>query len=257
MEIVKLNVKGYYFYCPDLQIENYEKHLNKKKLLNDCAICKRYIMEPSYESVTNNTNIIAETEITIGKCGHMFHSECINSWLKTNNICPIDKVSWQTFRVADTVTKLILKSNENTGVIKNKFEKHKFYHKKYNKMVEPIKAMKKNANNYPGEINKTEIEDNIDNSIPNYDLTIQNPSVLSAEEIWEPDTNILSAEEMWAPDTNSSWGDDSIPLWKSSQGIIFSNQLGNDNEQLKEDNEIEDDLPPLDYEGDTTMEYVD
>lgn len=33
MEIIKLNATGYYFYCPDLQIENYDKHLNKKNYL--------------------------------------------------------------------------------------------------------------------------------------------------------------------------------------------------------------------------------
>ena len=160
MEIIKLDVKGYYFYCPELQIENYEKHLNKKKLLNECAICKRFILEASYETITNNQNIATETEVTIGKCGHMYHSECIKNWLKTNNICPIDKVSWQTFRVADSVTKLILNDNnqsaEETSDFKlnssnnNKFNKHNFYSKKYNKMVEPIKAMKKKANHYPG-----------------------------------------------------------------------------------------------------------
>lgn len=156
MEIIKLNVKGYYFYCPDLQIENVDKHLNKKKLLNECAICKRFILEPSYETVTNNRNIVNDTDITIGKCGHMYHSDCINSWLKTNNVCPIDKVIWQTFRIADCETKLSLndkpkntRSKSITDSINDKFNKHSFYHNKYNKMIDPIKNMSNTNNNYP------------------------------------------------------------------------------------------------------------
>lgn len=158
MEIIKLNATGYYFYCPDLQIENYDKHLNKKKLLTECAVCKRFILEPSYDSITNSRNIVQESDITIGKCGHMYHSDCINSWLKTNNTCPIDKVTWQTFRIADSFTKLVLGKNEMEKPIdeskkKNYFNKqiNSSYPKKYNKMIQEIKDMKKNAGNYPGE----------------------------------------------------------------------------------------------------------
>ena len=169
MEIIKLNATGYYFYCPDLQIENYDKHLNKKKLLNECAICKRFILEPSYDSITNNRNIVHESEITIGKCGHMYHSDCINSWLKTNNVCPIDKVGWQTFRIADSFTKLVLKEDKFDKTSNSKFISHnkkdifnnqvnKFYPKKYNKIIEPIKNMKKFAGNYPGEAGKNNID---------------------------------------------------------------------------------------------------
>lgn len=127
MEIVKLNIQGYYFYCPELEIENFEKHYNKNSLLKDCAICKRSILEASYDTITNNKKIIEENEITIGKCGHMFHSECIDNWLKTSTTCPIDKVKWQLFRKADTYTKLSLKENdkikENTENKENKTEK--------------------------------------------------------------------------------------------------------------------------------------
>ncbi len=145
MEIIKLNIKGHYFYCPDLQIENKNKHLNKQKLLSECAICKRFILEASYENITNNRNIILENEVTIGKCGHLYHSDCINSWLKTNTTCPIDKVEWQTFRIADTTTKLILNENNKDEI----FDKHEFDNKKYNNKVQVIKDMAKKNNNYP------------------------------------------------------------------------------------------------------------
>ena len=156
MEIIKLNTTGYYFYCPDLQIENFDKHLNKKKLLNECSICKRFILEPSYDSITNNRNIVHKSDITIGKCGHMYHSDCINSWLNTNNVCPIDKISWQTFRIADSFTKLVLKEDKFNKMSKSKFgvldkqnsfnnQMNKFYPKNYDKMSQSVKIMKKPA----------------------------------------------------------------------------------------------------------------
>jgi hypothetical protein len=149
MEIVKLDVHGYYFYKPDLQIENYDKYIDKKKLLSECAICKRAILESSYEAITNLEYLNQENKITVGKCGHMFHSECINSWTKTNNICPIDKVAWQTFRVADSQTKLILKSEKKSFNFEDKL--NKFSENKSSKYIEPIKNMGKTNPNYAGE----------------------------------------------------------------------------------------------------------
>ena len=157
MEIIKLNTVGYYFYCPDLQIENYDKHINKKKLLSDCAICKRFILDPSYDSITNNRNI--------GKCGHIYHTDCINSWLKTNNVCPIDKINWHTFRIADSSTKLVLKEDKYEKKIPNGYNRNncfseKIYNfdpSKFEKMNKDIKNMKKTPDNY-GDVPKNNID---------------------------------------------------------------------------------------------------
>jgi hypothetical protein len=246
MEIIKLNVKGFYFYSPDLQIENYEKHLNKKKLLNECAICKRFIMESSYDSITNNSKIIAESEITIGKCGHMFHSECIGSWLKSNNICPIDKVSWQTFRVADTVTKLILNESKTTN---KKFEKHKFYPKNYEKKIQTIKSMAKQSDVYPGEINKIAVEENekssMDTIAQNYSNYLNNSSSImtnwnDAVSSWGYSNSWENADNSWATST-STW----------EEAVV---NLSNNKNEAENDYE----LPPLaDDNIETVMEYVD
>lgn len=157
MEIIDINVVGYYFYSPDLKIENYNGKTNKKKL-SECVICKRSIFEPSYESITDNTQIIKESEITIGKCGHVFHSICINNWTKSNKICPIDKVEWRTFRVADSTTKLVL-NNDGTNILTNE--------QAYEKHVKPIKDMGKKNNIY---------HDNNIPPIPNVNPNI-NPNV--------------------------------------------------------------------------------
>ena len=57
-----------------------------------CGICKE----------DNNTNCIncASTGNTscnsiIGDCGHAYHEHCLNEWLKTRRVCPLDNKVWQ------------------------------------------------------------------------------------------------------------------------------------------------------------------
>jgi hypothetical protein len=122
MEVLKLDVIGSYSYKPDIEISSYK---TDHSLTKECIICKRSLFEPSYEMVSDNKNIKNETEIIIGKCGHIFHGDCIGKWLKTCDLCPIDKVKWCLHRVADTTTNLVVyETNTNNKYLKNKYLKN-------------------------------------------------------------------------------------------------------------------------------------
>jgi hypothetical protein len=110
LSIIKADIVGYYSFKPDFEIKNYsEKDTDKSK--TECVICKRSIYEPSYEHITDNSKLQEEPQLIIGKCGHIYHNDCMTKWLSTGNkTCPIDKVEWQTYRVADSITKLVLES---------------------------------------------------------------------------------------------------------------------------------------------------
>jgi hypothetical protein len=106
MEVLKVNAVGYYYYNPRVELKNYneEKNNSSNKDIN-CTICLKSIYDPSYETISNNHNILYETKVELGKCGHLFHSDCIKRWLKTNQICPIDKVTWCRHRILDNKQK--------------------------------------------------------------------------------------------------------------------------------------------------------
>ena len=122
MEVLKLDIVGSYFYKPDIEILSYNDDNSYNK---ECIICKKSLLEPSYETVSNNENILDDTEIVIGKCGHIFHGDCLGKWLCTCDYCPIDKVKWCLHRVADTTTKLVvIQPNGNKFNKKNNFKKY-------------------------------------------------------------------------------------------------------------------------------------
>jgi hypothetical protein len=112
LSILKVDIVGYYSFKPDFEIKSYcEKDTDKSK--TECVICKRSIYEPSYEHITDNSKLQEEPQLIIGKCGHIYHNDCMTKWLSTGNkTCPIDKVEWQTYRVADSITKLVLESSK-------------------------------------------------------------------------------------------------------------------------------------------------
>jgi len=112
LSILKADIVGYYSFKPDFEIKNYSnKEIDKSKY--ECVICKRSIYEPSYEHITDISKLQEEPQLIIGKCGHIYHNDCLTKWLSSGNkTCPIDKVEWQTYRVADSMTKLVLESSK-------------------------------------------------------------------------------------------------------------------------------------------------
>jgi len=135
MEVLKLDIVGSYSYKPDIEIASYKSGTNEsgtnESAIRECVICKRCLFEPSYEMIADNANILNETEIVIGKCGHIFHGDCLGKWLKTCDKCPIDMVKWCLHRVADTTTKLVMFESTNSKKFRpNKFSKNNLGNKK-------------------------------------------------------------------------------------------------------------------------------
>lgn len=59
---------------------------------DECSICRCNVNEdsPQFKSRGLTSTVI------IGECGHAFHEECINGWLKINSICPFCSEKWVT-----------------------------------------------------------------------------------------------------------------------------------------------------------------
>lgn len=138
MEIISLDIKGYYFYnlSPNTDI-----------ITDECNICKRSIHDASYQNIIDNTKIINNTEISIGKCGHFFHTECIKTWLEKEKTCPIDKNDWHYCRNVDTQTNLVLKTTNNNYI------KYNYNTENYKKHIEQLEEITKNKKFYPTDAN--------------------------------------------------------------------------------------------------------
>jgi len=65
----------------------------KSTLLNDnCPICRNSLDDKCIECDNNNNDKICYS--VIGCCNHGLHEHCINNWIKTRNVCPLDNSNW-------------------------------------------------------------------------------------------------------------------------------------------------------------------
>ena len=66
-----------------------------------CAICRNNLYEPSIDYSANPTGDADHPGLSIawGACGHVFHLDCIQRWLKTRSACPLCNKEWEYSKI--------------------------------------------------------------------------------------------------------------------------------------------------------------
>ena len=57
-----------------------------------CALCHQDLMIPTQRSIREK---VVNGNVTVGKCKHGFHEDCIDRWIKNGNIsCTVCNTTW-------------------------------------------------------------------------------------------------------------------------------------------------------------------
>ncbi|MDP2437971.1 MAG: hypothetical protein Q8P67_19690 [archaeon] len=70
-----------------------------------CAICRNQIMTVCIEcqaSRAQSQEAPKECKVAWGTCCHVFHYHCIQRWLETRNVCPLDNAAWEYRHISDS-----------------------------------------------------------------------------------------------------------------------------------------------------------
>lgn len=83
---------------PRIQVVEWNPHAywKFKSAEPECQICKNHFEEPCLECSTDHNKGEMKCDVSRGKCGHCFHTHCIDKWRQKTTICPICKTPYNT-----------------------------------------------------------------------------------------------------------------------------------------------------------------
>lgn len=61
-----------------------------------CSICRESIDSACVGNMPDIDRLERCGEVVVGKCSHVFHSVCLESWLTINHVCPLCNQPWET-----------------------------------------------------------------------------------------------------------------------------------------------------------------
>ena len=77
--------------------------MNYKDVDPICSLCRKHLMAPTQDDLSKG---VIACKISLGKCKHAFHSDCINTLAKNGNTsCPIDYTPWNLEKELDSNNK--------------------------------------------------------------------------------------------------------------------------------------------------------
>ncbi len=65
---------------------------NLNSLNEECPICRNSLFS---SCITCENDKSIECISVIGCCNHGIHKHCIDNWIKTRNVCPLDNTPWK------------------------------------------------------------------------------------------------------------------------------------------------------------------
>jgi hypothetical protein len=68
--------------------------------IDACAICQEDLAGDCDACAANDTGHVTPCTVIEGKCQHVFHAHCVDRWVKTKPVCPLDQEKWEVLEPA-------------------------------------------------------------------------------------------------------------------------------------------------------------